>query len=134
MDERKGNNDDIQLFLEKVIERVQGLQAILVSDRDGVSLLTAQSGAGEELNAENTLCTVFATAADQASKCGLGKNKTLTTFFDNRLFVHINHTPLIITLLAEPDANCGVLLSLADELKGALEPLRTSIKSIEAEN
>lgn len=31
------------------------------------AFILAQSGAGEELNAENTLCTVFATAADQVT-------------------------------------------------------------------
>lgn len=35
------------------------------SDHVWLTVLLAQSGAAEELNAENTLSTVFATAADQ---------------------------------------------------------------------
>jgi mitogen-activated protein kinase kinase 1 interacting protein 1 len=58
----------------------------------------------------------------------MGKNKTITSFYENKVIVHINHMPLVISLIGDKQVNVGVLLSFAADIKKALEPLKNSIK------
>lgn len=63
----------------------------------------------------------------------MGKNKTLISFFKDHLIVHINNLPMVITLIADQDANAGMLLALAPELSEALAGLSNSILNLEDE-
>jgi hypothetical protein len=63
----------------------------------------------------------------------MGKNKTLLSFFKDRLIVHINNLPMVISLIADQDANAGMLLSLAPELSQALAGLSNSILNLDEE-
>jgi hypothetical protein len=39
----------------------------------------------------------------QASKLALGKNQSITALYDNMVVVHVNHLPIVITLVGEPN-------------------------------
>jgi hypothetical protein len=72
---------------------------------------------------EVTLAAAFAVSADQVAKVHLGSVKTLATFFANQLIVHVNVLPLVVALVAEPDANAALLMSLHHQLSSALATL-----------
>jgi hypothetical protein len=59
----------LEQFLERLLGRVQGLRAVIVSDRDGVPLIQI----GEQLTGDGLLAANFPMAADQAGKLNLGK-------------------------------------------------------------
>jgi len=120
-------------FFEKLTTRIPGLQSVLVSDRDGVSLVKVVHASFNEQSAENSLAAAFVVATDQASKLRMGKNKTLLSFFKDHLIVHLNNLPIVITLIADQDANAGMLLALAPELTQALSGLSSSILNLEDE-
>lgn len=63
----------------------------------------------------------------------MGKNKTITSFYENKIIVHINHLPLVISLIGDNQLNAGVLLSFASDIKKALEPLKNSIRETSEE-
>jgi len=107
---------------------------VLITDRDGVTLAKAVHPDYIEQSVENSLAATFAVATDQASKLRLGKNKMLLSFYKDRLIVHINHLPIVISLIADVDANAGVLLALAPELTKALAGLSSSIQNMENED
>jgi len=126
---------DLQSFFSKLLNRVTGLQAILITDRDGVTLAKEISSSYTEDSIESPLGAAFAIATEQASKLRTGKNKTITSFYEKKVIVHINHLPLIIGLIADSEtANVGVLLAFVQDIKNALEPLRKSILEAEKEN
>jgi hypothetical protein len=57
----------------------------------------------------------------------------MIAFYDNRLIVHINALPLVVTLAAESDANAGLLMQLAPDVITVLEPLRVQIQQLESQ-
>eukprot|EP01043_Picozoa_sp_COSAG02_P024447 COSAG02_NODE_1335_length_13197_cov_5.830279_8_plen_113_part_00 len=67
-----------------------------------------------------------AVGAAQVSKLQLGKNKTITAFFDSCVVIHANFEPYAISLLAEPNANIGLVTALVPDIKEFLEPIRSS--------
>ena len=62
----------------------------------------------------------------QVSKLQLGRNKTITAFFDSCVVIHANFEPYAISLLAEPNANIGLVSALVPDIKEFLEPIRSS--------
>jgi hypothetical protein len=80
------------------------------------------------------MTATFVAATDQAGKCHIGKNKSITTFYENRIIVQINAMPLVITVAAEPSANVGLVLQTQKDILTAVEPLRQQLLQIEREN
>jgi len=67
----------------------------------------------------------FTLAIQQARKLNLGENKYITAFYKNRTIIHANYEPLIITLVAGPVANIGLILSrVVPDIKSKLEPVK----------
>lgn len=68
-----------------VFFRVSGLYVIQITDRDGVPLLRVNQS--KEKNVDFALMPsfipTFTTACDQASKLGLGRNKTIISMYSN---------------------------------------------------
>lgn len=72
----------------------------------------------------NRLTATFALASRQVEKMKLGANHTMTAFFDNCLVVHaVDDAGWIISLLARPDANVGMISALIPDIKQFLKPL-----------
>ncbi|RHY04019.1 hypothetical protein DYB36_008756 [Aphanomyces astaci] len=82
--------------------------------------------------AETVLPSVFAAAAEQAGKLKFGSVSAITCFFDSTALIHINHLPLVITLIAAQGASLGALFDLADDLKALLLPLKKVVESTDA--
>ncbi len=78
-----------------------------------------------------TLAAAFAISADQVAKVHLGRMRSLATFFSKQLVVHINVLPLVVALIAEPDSNAGVLMSLEQDFSKALATLRASVEQLD---
>jgi hypothetical protein len=85
------------------------------------------------LESTRLLASSYATACDQSQKTGLNKNNTMVAFYENRLIVHINALPLVVTLVAEPEGNAGLLMQLAPDVTTVLEPLRVQIQQLESQ-
>eukprot|EP01098_Paradermamoeba_levis_P015841 TRINITY_DN8276_c0_g1_i2.p1 TRINITY_DN8276_c0_g1~~TRINITY_DN8276_c0_g1_i2.p1 ORF type:complete len:131 (+),score=42.97 TRINITY_DN8276_c0_g1_i2:49-441(+) len=126
-----GEKLDLQAFLNKILHRIFGLTAIVISDREGFPI-TQVSKSKEEYE---TLAATFATVADQAGKFKMGKNLSITTFYADHIIIHINQLPLVITLIGEPNMNVGFVNStFMAELEAAFLPLKDSIITIEKES
>lgn len=123
--------ESLDSFAARILQRVVGLQAVLISDRDGVQLVKQTKDDYKEESTDNHLATTFAVASEQASKLRMGKNLTITSFFEERVIVHVNHFPLIISMIGDSDLNVGVLLSFVSDIKKLLDPLRSNIKDNE---
>jgi len=121
---------EVQVYLRKIIERVNGLQTILVTDRDGVTLINANQSFIEDPS-DSSLAATFSVCSEQASKLKMGKNKSITTFFDNKIFIHVNHLPLVISFIADKNVNVGVIQAFVGDVKRALDPLKSSIQESE---
>jgi len=125
-------NKSMDEFLSKFIEKVDGLKCILVTDSEGVELGRVSRDLTVEISAENILATTFATAAEQASKCGMGKNKYMIGFYNNwGIVIHINYLPLVISFYGSEDMNVGIVLGVGEEFKLAFDSLHGTVQSVE---
>ncbi|KAI9342174.1 Ragulator complex protein LAMTOR3 [Pilaira anomala] len=105
-----------------------GLLVAMVTDRDGVIILKSVSEDAKENMTEPTIPTTFAITNNQASKLGLQHNKSIISVYDNYQVIQLDQSPLIITLIAESNANTGLFMNLGDNLLELTEPLVEAMK------
>jgi len=113
-------------FCEKLLSRVKGLLAVLVTDRDGAVIVRAMSPSFSE-QPDASFASAFSLSVEQANKMQWGKASAVTVYMDNRTIVHINLLPVVVALVGEPNVNVGLLLSLVPDIKTALSPIRDAI-------
>ncbi|RKP06632.1 putative ragulator complex protein lamtor3, partial [Thamnocephalis sphaerospora] len=85
------------------------LLACLVTDREGVVLGQALSELARDNLLEPPLSTTFAVASEQASKLGLGRHRALACMAGLHQLVQASNPPLVISLIADAQANTGML-------------------------
>lgn len=103
---------------------MKGLQTVLISDRDGATIYKASNVA--EADSDVGLAATFAVASEQASKLRLGKNQTISSFFEKRTVFHVQHFPLIVSFIGDVDLNIGVLGALVPDIRKSLEGVKKS--------
>ena len=137
--------------ISAALQRLPGLQGMLLTDQEGVVLLHAvgENKLSDEHQAMlQRMAVTFAQTTERANKLGLGKNRHITAFYgagppqptrrshltwphspraERAVIVHVSCAPLILTLMADGATNVGLLLDAAPELVRALEPFRQSV-------
>lgn len=74
---------ELKKFLHGLLQTVEGLHSIFITDRDGVPVLSVASEKIFELSMRTTFLSTFGMASDQGSKLGLGKNKTIICVYSS---------------------------------------------------
>ncbi|XP_068087839.1 ragulator complex protein LAMTOR3 isoform X1 [Hyperolius riggenbachi] len=121
--------EDLRRFLYKKIPSVEGLHAILVSDRDGVPVIKVANENAPEYALRPSFLSTFALATDQGSKLGLSKNKSIICYYNTYQVVQFNRLPLVVSFIASSNANTGLILSLEKELGPLFEELRQVVEN-----
>ncbi|XP_063138292.1 ragulator complex protein LAMTOR3 isoform X1 [Rattus norvegicus] len=101
--------DDLKRFLYKKLPSVEGLHAIVVSDRDGVPVIKVANDSAPEHALRPGFLSTFALATDQGSKLGLSKNKSIICYYNTYQVVQFNRLPLVVSFIASSNANTGTL-------------------------
>ncbi|XP_051821202.1 ragulator complex protein LAMTOR3 isoform X1 [Antechinus flavipes] len=97
--------DDLKRFLYKKLPSVEGLHAIVVSDRDGVPVIKVANDNAPEHALRPGFLSTFALATDQGSKLGLSKNKSIICYYNTYQVVQFNRLPLVVSFIASSSAN-----------------------------
>ncbi|XP_030556960.1 ragulator complex protein LAMTOR3 homolog [Drosophila novamexicana] len=122
-------SDDIKKYFNGLLQKVSGLYVIQITDRDGVPLLRVSHS--QEKNVDFALMPsfipTFTTACDQASKLGLGRNKTIISMYSNYQVVQMNKLPVILTFVGAEDCNTGHILALEHQVDGYLEDIKLAV-------
>uniref|UniRef100_A0A8C2QVG7 Ragulator complex protein LAMTOR3 n=1 Tax=Capra hircus TaxID=9925 RepID=A0A8C2QVG7_CAPHI len=84
---------------------VEGLHAIVVSDRDGVPVIKVANDNAPEHALRPGFLSTFALATDQGSKLGLSKNKSIICYYNTYQVVQFNRLPLVVSFIASSNAN-----------------------------
>ena len=119
--------DDLEEVVRRLLPTVDGLEAILITDRDGVPVLKASTPSMPEAASRPNFLATFPISSEQASKLGLGTNQNLVCMYDNYQVVQMNYLPLVVTLLAREDANTGLLLGLRASLNSCVQQLKQAV-------
>ncbi|XP_022103795.1 ragulator complex protein LAMTOR3-A-like [Acanthaster planci] len=120
--------EELRKYFSRLLHMVEGLEAIIITDRDGVPVIKVTSEAVPEHALKPAFLATFAMAADQASKLGLSHNKSIICMYGAYQVVQFNELPLVISLIASSTANTGLLLCMESELQGVLQELKTAIE------
>lgn len=119
----------VELFkkeLNHLMKSIPGLLAVLIIDRDGVPLIEVHKDLVPELAMQASALSMTVLAADQVAKLGFGKCNTICCDYDNYQVVTFNKLPtsLVVTLIADSNANTGMLLSLGSDFDPVINELR----------
>ncbi|XP_053831813.1 ragulator complex protein LAMTOR3 isoform X2 [Vidua macroura] len=109
-------------------DSVEGLHAIVVSDRDGVPVIKVANDSAPEHALRPGFLSTFALATDQGSKLGLSKNKSIICYYNTYQVVQFNRLPLVVSFIASSSANTGLIVSLEKELTPLFEELRQVVE------
>uniref|UniRef100_A0A3Q1GWW5 Late endosomal/lysosomal adaptor, MAPK and MTOR activator 3 n=1 Tax=Acanthochromis polyacanthus TaxID=80966 RepID=A0A3Q1GWW5_9TELE len=113
--------DDLKKYLYKQLQSVEGLHAIVVTDRDGVPVIKVANDNAPVHALRPGFLSTFALATDQGSKLGLSKNKSIICYYNTYQIVQFNRLPLVISFIASSNANTGKM-SFSD-FKGPWSPM-----------
>uniref|UniRef100_A0A8C4R952 Late endosomal/lysosomal adaptor, MAPK and MTOR activator 3 n=1 Tax=Eptatretus burgeri TaxID=7764 RepID=A0A8C4R952_EPTBU len=122
------HSTDIKRYLYKQLSKVEGLHAIVISDRDGVPVVKVANDSVDHALRPAFLGT-FAPATDQSSKMGLSKNQSIVCYYTHCQVVHFNRLPLVVTFIASSSTNTGLLFTLEKELEGVVSELRSVVET-----
>ncbi|XP_076073287.1 ragulator complex protein LAMTOR3-A-like isoform X1 [Mytilus galloprovincialis] len=115
-DELPRFNSEVKNYLMKLINSVDGLLAIAVTDRDGVPLLKGSTEQVPELALRPNFLSTFGTAIEQANKIGFQQSKSFICLYQNYQVVQINKSPVVLTFIADSNTNTGLLLNLEADM------------------
>lgn len=115
--------------LTELISRVQGLQAIVFTDGDGVPLIKAAADGAPQHALRPSFLAMVNMAISRGHKMGLGKCNKMTTCYSNFQLVSFNRPPVLITLIGNSTANTGMMLNLEEELSEISEALKGVVDS-----
>jgi len=115
--------EELRKYVSRLLQRVEGLLAIVITDRDGVHLVKAIKEQVPEMALRPSYLSTFAMAADQAGKLGVAKNNKIISIYSNYQVVQINKNPLVISLIATKSANTGQLINLENDLSVVVDDL-----------
>lgn len=119
--------DDLQIHLKTLLQSEEGLEGIIVSDRDGVHLVEAKSDDISSGILKPPFLGTFAIASEQASKLGLGRNKTIISYYNSHQVIQFCHNPLVLTFIAKANANTGMIYLVEEGLRDAIGDLKAAV-------
>ena len=61
-------------------------------------------------------------------KLGLGKTQSMMATFSHYQLIQLNYAPLVLTLIADMDANPGLLLSIGRDMEPLLQDIQRALR------
>uniref|UniRef100_A0A3P9J1K1 Late endosomal/lysosomal adaptor, MAPK and MTOR activator 3 n=1 Tax=Oryzias latipes TaxID=8090 RepID=A0A3P9J1K1_ORYLA len=111
---------DLKRFLYKQMQSVDGLHAIVVTDRDGVPVIKVANDSVPVHALRPGFLSTFALATDQGSKLGLSKNKSIICYYNTYQWEAFCKNP--------PLLSSGLIMTLEKELAPLMEELRQVVE------
>ena len=123
-------------FLRSLLDRVEGLVAAVVADRDGVIIVqeTVVSSTENPIVPDHFLTPSFlattTVAAEQSGKIAdFGRCRRVVVRYETHQVAHFSCPPVFVTLIGVATANTGQMLDLSDTISEAMESLLLRLPS-----
>ena len=128
--EGKGSKLNIHQLLLQIVEKVEDLQGIIVTDIDGV---TVSKGFVSELvdKTDDPELSPIHLAIQQACKLDFGPCTSLMSYYENCILIHITSTKLslIMTLICLKTVNMDTITYITNKLEITLNTLEAEIEA-----
>ncbi|GMT10535.1 hypothetical protein PFISCL1PPCAC_1832, partial [Pristionchus fissidentatus] len=109
--------------LQDIISSTPGISSIFVTDRDGVPIASS----GTELRSRAALVQSYQITMEPATKLDMGPQKYAFFYYEQRQVAVITVHPMVIFVIATPDTNSGVLMSMGERMEPLLQQLEKII-------
>ncbi|CAJ1378293.1 unnamed protein product [Effrenium voratum] len=117
----------VQTALDQFRKQTAGVRCITVTDRDGVVVLRAPES--DDNTSSGVLTTIFSLLNVQSEKVkSLGSMNTVLSTFKEAYLLQIGMEVLVISIIADRDANIGAIMALTPSLKELLQPTQHAVK------
>ena len=120
----------------RLSEAHQGIESIVVSDKDGVEIASAPADAlssGEARQSSQILSTIFTLTHEQCDKLPEFKktNFLMSEFGTSGVLVQANYAPIVITVKADRrKVSDGQLLESVDQVKALFSGIRPQLAAV----
>ncbi|KAJ3260428.1 Ragulator complex protein lamtor3 [Boothiomyces macroporosus] len=116
--------------LEFVLNRIENLLSIYITDKDGVMVMKACSKDMPAKLLEPSFTASFLLSSEQLSKVNLGENKSIICRFDDYDIVQFKYHQFVLNLIAKNGANIGMMLAVGKELEEFMNVLSRELINI----
>ncbi|XP_003745626.1 ragulator complex protein LAMTOR3 isoform X2 [Galendromus occidentalis] len=110
--------EDVREQLQRMIKRVDGLNSIVFTDRDGVPVVKVSRNSQDQgfgfAKAEQMACSIA--SLTQAGRLQMGRPKYVISCKDSSQLICFNENQVFVHLFASSAATTGMLLCLEKEL------------------
>ncbi|KAF4658961.1 hypothetical protein FOL47_007768 [Perkinsus chesapeaki] len=123
----------IQQFINNVVDNVDGIESVTISDREGVEIISSSSTQSnnkitdEVESDEQILTTIFSLTSDQCTKlpefgpCSF----VIAGYGDGKQLLQATDSPLVITIMADThEIDRRNLIGVLEDVKIALKEMR----------
>lgn len=105
------------MSLPQLFAHIDGIEAVLVLDKDGVPVLKLPTAEAVDQLDLQTIIPSAQTLQDQSQRMNLKKLKTVVTYWSARQIITYNVPPLVFIIAADTNVNTGALLSLYNDFQ-----------------
>ena len=119
--------EEFKEFFQRSLRSVENLEGIVITDQDGVIILEVTSAEFPRSLLKPTFLATFGVASEKAGKLGFGGNKSITAFYSGHQVLQLNFPPLVVTLVANSDANTGLLYGVEGDIKAGVKELISAL-------
>ena len=124
----------MEKYLKSIIERYDFIEAIAITDKDGIDVTAAYNGEDSYVK-QSQSCVIFAAAFlqtnEQLIKLNAGKAKALTLFYDNYIVYQDSWNGVFLNIFSAPDGNVAKIHELAAKIKENLFFLEEIVKKMQ---
>lgn len=115
--------EELKSYLTKLMRTVDGLHAIVITDRDGVVIVKVSTQHAPDPALKPSFLSTFGVMTEQASKMALGGNKRIINFYEKFQTIQLNNNPMLVHFIADRDSNTGSILELEGDLMDVLKDI-----------
>ncbi|XP_022789215.1 ragulator complex protein LAMTOR3-like isoform X2 [Stylophora pistillata] len=102
--------EGVHNYFEEIVERHEGILAILVTDRDGVPIIKVADPKSPQNALRASFLSTFSTTAEQV--------------------VHFSFFPLVVSIIATNQANTGLLLGFESEFTEVVKAVKVVVDGV----
>ncbi|KAJ1650141.1 Ragulator complex protein lamtor3 [Dispira simplex] len=117
-------------YFKDLVAQVEHLKGVVLTDADGVPMLSESEPQLEPILHEPSLSASFVQAVDKVTRLGLGNCHTSVCICNCHQFIHFNFSPVYCVLVAEESVHTGQLLALRPEIGQRLQRLQRKISRL----
>lgn len=125
--------NQIQDFLQQYLKTFSSLEAVIISDKEGIEIFSAYREE-KSLLKENQATTMFVAGLNQSNenlaKLNQTKINSLTLFYENYVVFLEAGNGFFLTLFSKIDANVALMKQIAGDILGAFAPLSNELEKI----